>query len=305
MRIRPSSRRPCGQLNSQKDRVSNAETGLPSTAMVSAKTLLMAAMISIAGMALIGCAKLPPSQSSGTALSGKRLVITLRFRQAVNPNFHYFFLINYDTSMGMAGNQNAPGPIPVIGPANANQGYGNGFATGSGTSANGFTDFVRFEGNSYRLFHVVGNPTLSNFVDEGMPVNFTLPNSNNPTVLQFEIDLAQLVLQPTGAALPDQMQTISQAKTIRWLQMNIVATDVIPRDQTQLVAKQVESLGDTRSLTGASSFLTLDMTQLRTYDNQSFIGQTVFEPADNDVFGSANPDPSLDLVDYSIIVRQQ
>ncbi len=265
----------------------------------------ISALLCTTTLLLTGCAKLPPSQTTGTPLSGKRLIVTMTFRDPVNPNFHYFFLINYDNSASVAGNQNAPGPIPVLGPTSANQGYGNGFAASSSVNTNGFTDFVRFEGNSYRLFHVVGNPVLSNFISEGQPVNFALPNANNPRVLQFEIDLAQLVVQADGSALPSQVDTINMAKSIRWLQMNIVATDVIPRDQTQLVAKQVESLGDTRTLSGASSFLTLDMSQLRTYTNQDFAGQAVFEPTDNDVYGSANPDQALDLVDYSITVRQQ
>ncbi|MCW3099495.1 MAG: hypothetical protein JWL77_5113 [Chthonomonadaceae bacterium] len=228
----------------------------------------------------------------------------MRFRNAVNPNFHYFFLINYDQSVS-GGNQNAPGPVPVLGPTNSNQGYGNGFATGSGGSAFGFTDFVKYENNTFRLVHVVGDPTISNFVDEGQPIAFTLPNAGDPTVLQFSIDLAQIVVQPNGAAAADPTQAVAQAKAIRWLQMNIVATDVIPVNQTTIVNKQVDSLGDTRTLTGASSFLDLDMSQFQTYTNQSFAGQAVFEPADNDVFGSANPDPSLDLIDYSITVVQQ
>ncbi len=257
---------------------------------------------------LSGCAKQPPGQGSNAALSGKRLEVTMRFRNPVNPNYHYFFLINYFTNQGTsigAGDQNAPGPVPVLGPVNASQGYGNGFATGSGGSAFGFTDFVRFEGNAYRLFHVVGDPTLSHFQDEGQPVTFVLPNSNDPTTLRFTLDLSQLVVQSNGAALTDPTQTVALAKGIRWLQMNIVATDVIPVNQTTLVNKQVDSLGDTRTPTGASSFLVLDMLHSQTYTNQSFAGQAVFEPADVDVFGSASPDPSLDLIDYTISVVQQ
>jgi hypothetical protein len=265
---------------------------------------LAACMFSSAAL-LSGCAKQPPGSTSSIALSGKRLQVTMRFRNAVNPNFHYFFLINYDQSQGPTGNQNAPGPVPVLGPANSNQGYGNGFASGSGNSAFGFTDFVKYENNTFRLLHVVGDPTISHFVDEGQPVTFTLPNAGDPTVLQFSIDLAQIVVQPSGAAAADPTQAVAQAKAIRWLQMNIVATDVIPVNQTTIVNKQVDSLGDTRTLTGASSFLDLDMANFRSYTNQDFAGQAVFEPADNDVFGSANPDPSLDLIDYSITVVQQ
>ena len=232
----------------------------------------------------------------------------MRFQNAVNPNYHYFFLINYFTNQGATlgvGDQNAPGPVAVREPANSNLGYGNGFATGSGGSAFGFTDFVRFEGNAYRLFHVVGDPTESHFQDEGQPVAFTLPNSSQPTTLQFTIDLAQLVVQSNGAALPSATDTVNIARGIIWLQMNIVATNVIPIHQTAVVDKQVDSLGNTLTPTGASSFLILNMSQIQTYTNQTFAGQAVFEPGDNDVFGAVNPDPSLDLIDYSISVVQQ
>lgn len=264
---------------------------------------LAACLLSSAAL-FSGCAKLPPSSSSTAALSGKRLHVTLQFASAVNPAYHYFFLINYDQSQGPTGNTNAPGPVAVLGPTNSNQGYGNGFATGSGGNALGFTDFVRFEGNAYRLFHVVGDPTLSHFQDEGQPVAFTLPNAGSPTQLQFDIDLAQIVVQPNGAALTDPTQAVAQAKAIRWLQMNIVATDVIPVNQTTIVNKQVDSLGNTQMPTGASSFLNLDVLDFKTYRNQDFAGQDVFEP-EGDVYGSVNPDPSLDLINYTISVVQQ
>jgi len=277
------------------------------TPAASRRRCSLAASLLSSVVLLSGCAKLPPNSGSSTALSGKRLQVTLRFENPVNPNFHYFFLINYFTNQGTTlgvGDQNAPGPVPVLAPANSNQGYGNGFATGSGGSAFGFTDFVRFEGNAYRLFHVVGDPTASVFQDEGQPVAFTLPNSNQPTTLQFTIDLAQLVVQPNGAALPSATEAVTIAKNIQWLQMNVVATDVVPVHQTAIVTKQVDSLGDNRTPSGASSFLILNMSQLQTYTNLSFTGQAVFEPGDNDVFGAANPDPALNLLDYSISVVQ-
>ena len=258
----------------------------------------------LASLALFsGCAQLPPGQGSNAALSGKRLRVTIQFNASVNPNFHYFFLINYDQSQGQGGNQNATGPVAVLRPVNANQGYGNGFAAGSGGSAFGFTDFVRFEGNAYRLFHVVGDPTRSRFVDEGQPVSFTLPNGGNPAVLQFDIDLSQIVVASSGAAL-DPTTAVNQALNIRWLQMNIVATDVIPVNQTTLVNKQVDSLGNTQTPTGAASFLSLDVSQIRSYMNQDFVGQAVFEPT-GDVYGSVNPDPALDIINYTIAVVKQ
>src|SRR5688572_7095323 len=86
-------------------------------------------IILISLLALHGCARQSPSRNT---LSGRRLLVTLRFRGEINPLYSYFFLINN------AGDQNAPGPVPVLIPP-----YGNGFATGSGGGQNGFTDFVR------------------------------------------------------------------------------------------------------------------------------------------------------------------
>lgn len=284
----------------------------PITRAASRRCSLVACLLSSI-LLFSGCAKLPPSQSGNTALSGKRLAVKIQFRGPINPNFHYFFLINYDTSQGTklgVGDQNAPGPIPVLAPTIVGQsGYGNGFATGSsGNLTTGFTDFVRFEGNSYRLFHVVGNvsqPSLNNFVDEGQPVTFVLPNSQNPHVLQFEIDLSQLVVQSTGASLGDPTTTVNTALAIRYLQMNIVATDVVPVNQTAFINKQVDSLGDNRTAAGSSSFLSLDMSQLRSYTNQDAVGKDVFEPGDVDVYGAVNTDPALDIVDYTITVVRQ
>jgi hypothetical protein len=245
-----------------------------------------------------GCAVQPPGT---TTLSGKRLIVTLIYSGFINPNEHYFFIVNN------AGDQNAPGPVAVVLPP-----YGNGFATGSGAQAGGFTDFVRFDNfqpgnNGYTLYHVVGDPNRSTFVNEGSPITTIRPDPNDPRTgkqLQFQIDLSQLVTDANGKPLPAD-QAVAGAKSIRFLQMNIVSTDLIPTDLTTPVNKQVDSLGDTRTSTGQSSFIVLDVSQNRIYRNSDFIGQGAFEPSDNDVFGSSNSDPSLDLVDWSVEIRQQ
>lgn len=245
-----------------------------------------------------GCAQQPPGT---TALSGKRLIVTLNYSGFINPNYHYFFVINN------AGNQNAPGPVAVVLPP-----YGNGFATGSGAQAGGFTDFVRFDSfqpgnNGYSLYHVVGDPNRSTFVNEGSPISTTRPDINDPRTgkqLQFQIDLSQIVTDSNGTPLPSE-QAVAGAQSIRFLQMNIISTDVVPTDLATAITKQVDSLGDTRTSTGQSSFVILDVSQNRVYRNRDFIGQFSFEPSDDDVFGTTTPDPSLDLVDWSVEVRQQ
>lgn len=253
----------------------------------------------VAGAALLvlalssGCAQQPPSRN---ALSNKRLIVTMKFRSPVNPLYHYFFLMNN------AGDQNAPGPVPVLVPP-----YGNGFATGSGGTA-GFTDFVRFDNlqpQGYSLYHAVGDPNKSNFVYEGRPVNATFPDPNDPRTanqLQFELDLSQLIVDASGAPLADQTQAATQARALRFLQVNIIATDQIPKDVTTPTTKQTDSLGDSRTLIAASTFLILDLSQNRVLRNSDFLGQQVYEPTDLDIFNGN--DPTLDLTDWSIEVRQ-
>jgi hypothetical protein len=190
--------------------------------------------------------------------------------------------------------------------------YGNGFATGSGANAGGFTDFVRFDSfqpgnNGYTLYHVVGDPNISRFVVEGSPVSTTRPDISDPRTgkqLQFQLDLSQLAVDSNGKPLPPE-QAVAIANGIRFLQMNIISTDVVPTDLATAVNKQVDALGDTRTSLGQSSFVVLDVSQNRVYRNSDFIGQGAFEPSDNDVFGSSTPDPSLDLVDWSVEIRQQ
>ncbi len=246
----------------------------------------------------VGCAQLPPGS---TALSGKRLIVTLTYSGFINPNYHYFFILNN------AGDQNSPGPVAVVLPP-----YGNGFATGSGAQGGGLTDFVRFDNfqpgnNGYSIYHVVGDPNRSTFVNEGSPVATTRPDINDPRSgkqLQFQIDLSQLATDSNGKPLPSD-QAVAIAQGTRFLQMNIISTDLVPTDLATPVNKQVDSLGDTRTSTGQSSFVVLDVSQNRVYRNSDFVGQFAFEPSDNDIFGSSTPDPSLDLVDWSVEIRQQ
>ena len=135
----------------------------------------------------------------------------------------------------------------------------------------------------------------------------TRPDPTDPRTakqLQFQLDLSQLITDANGKPLPAD-QAVAAAKTIRFLQMNIISTDVVPTDLSTPIAKQVDSLGDTRTSAGQSSFVVLDVSQNRIYRNSDFVCQLAFEPSDNDVVGAANTDPALDLVDWSVEVRQQ
>lgn len=246
----------------------------------------------------IGCAVIPPSQN---ALSGKRLIVTMIFSGFINPNYSYFFLINNVNDF------NATGPVGVFFPP-----YGNGFATGSGATFGGFTDFIRFDNQQqgsrgYTLNHVVGDLNRSQFVVSGSPLNSVRPDINDPRTgkqLQFEIDLSQLITDAVGRPLPGQ-QAADMARAIRFLQVNFVAAERVPTDVTSEVNRQTDSLGDTRTQTGRSSFIVLDVSSPRIYQNSEFLAGVAGEPSDTDVFGASSPDPALDLVDWTIEVRQQ
>jgi hypothetical protein len=262
--------------------------GLQSRVLVGVLSLLMLVMMS-------GCARQSPSRN---ALSGRRLLVTLRFRGEINPNYSYFFLINN------AGNQNAPGPVPVLIPP-----YGNGFATGSGGGQNGFTDFVRFDNfqvQGYGVYHVVGDPNANQFVRTGRPVSAVIPDLSPGSLtskeLRFELDFSQLITDANGNPLPDPVEAANLARAIRFLQINVVATSIVPADPTTPVTKLTDAFGDTRTLLGASSFFILDSSQTgRVFRSSDFVGQPIEEPTSSDVFDG--DEPSLDLIEWTIEVR--
>ncbi len=234
----------------------------------------------------VSCARYPPGQNG---LSGHRLVVTLTFQAPINSLYYYYFLINN------AGDMNAPGPVPVLGTP-----YGNGFATGSGDGGKGFTDFVLFYGGSYRVYHVQDNPNAGNFIETGRPVSSVMPDLNDPNTankLQFTIDMSQLQYDTNGRPL-------SMPPTIRWLQVNVVATNIVPHDATEPVAKIVDSLGDNRANPGGT-FQIIDMSQNSTYSNANASGTSVYEPTGDVVGATGDQGAELDLTDWSFQVQNQ
>jgi len=255
-----------------------------------------------------GCARQPPSQ---TSLSGKRLRVTLTFNAALdNPNYHYFFVINYDTSQGIGGNSAAPGPIPVIGPSNANQSFGNGFAASSDNGPGGFTDFVEFTQGNFNLYHVIGSTINRQFNPNGRPIVFTPPDPTDPRtarVISFDLDLSQIVFDASGNKL-DPLQAATQARAIRYLQVNAIATNIVPTDVTQVI-KQVDSFGDDTSSIGQTNFLRLDASQNGSIANGDQRVPNSTEPSGNDVISNVSlaggGDERINLVDWRIDIVQQ
>ncbi len=228
--------------------------------------------------------------------------MTIRFQEPLNPYYHYYFLINYDQSQGPTGNKNASGPLAVFTPPLTNSPT-NGFAASStGNATAGFTDFVRFEGNAYTLWHVSSSdPTGRTFLPEGQPLNPGLPTPTNP-VLTFDIDLSQFVIAASPIAMaPSDVE--NQARNIQYLQVNIVATNYVPTDTMLAAYKEADSLGDTQSPTGRGSFLSLDVLHATVFNNSNNTSASA-EPSYDDVWTSdgSTGEESLDIRDYSITV---
>ncbi|MCS6923353.1 MAG: hypothetical protein NZM10_03150, partial [Fimbriimonadales bacterium] len=208
-------------------------------------------------VALSACARFPDTPVSGGV---RRIVVEVQVAGRIRPDYHYFVLFNLSNDpTGQAG------PVPVVVPP-----WGNGFAAGA------FTHFMRFDNlqpaGGYALYRVVPNTNLSVFEYLGTP-RLSEPIDAQSDRLRFEIDLTQFIPDPNDAA------------QMRFIQLNIVATDRIPLDPNDLTPKVVDSLGDPRL--GVSQYLNLRIDQNRIVRN----ADTDLEPR-GDV-----ADPDLDLVD--------
>ena len=246
---------------------------------------LLAGASAAAAFQQLGCASSVPGGNGLSALSGKSLQVTLTFRQAVNSTYFYFFLINASNS------SSAPGPIPVGAPIPNTQ-YGNGFATGSDSVSGGFTDFVLFSTRQYAgaqpnqnfaLYHVADgtNANTANFVANGVPLQVASPqSSSSPTTIGFQLDLAQLFTYPNSPN--NQSAAITKAHALRWIQVNVVSTNVVPTDIQTSVIKMYDSFGNDAD--GVGSFQLVDLNQSAYANGDQVLSAATTEPANDDVF---------------------
>ncbi len=250
-----------------------------------------------------GCASsVPGSANTLNSLSGKQIKVSITFRHPVNPNYHYFFLINN------TGSTSGAWPQPVGTPVSG-QGYGNGFATGSDGKSGGFTDFVLYSNNqvyggqpsgNFALYHVANGTNANNsqnFNPNGVPLNSSV--SADGATLTFVLDLAQLYPSPIS-----QSTAFNLAQNLRWIQVNCIATNVVPVEGQTSIAKAFDSFGDDSS--GVGGYLLMDLKTQSVYANNDGTAATFTcsEPANDDIFispaGSTNQDPSLDIIDWNI-----
>ncbi|MDO8585965.1 MAG: S8 family peptidase [Armatimonadota bacterium] len=192
-----------------------------------------------------------------------RLVCEVRVAGVINPNCFYYVAIDND------GDPN-DGPEAVIGPP-----WGNGWGRAS------ITHYVQYDTSipqgGYGLFRIP-DPDLLGKIYLGPPLNSIIPGPGGNT-LRFALDLDDLALPPQ-----------TDGDQIRTLDINLIATDVVPVDPSFVGPRQWDALGDHSS----SAFLRLDITPGRVISNTT----EGLEP-EGDV---SNPD--LDIVDWSIEVQR-
>lgn len=218
------------------------------------------------GLLLLGCSACARFPDTPTAGGVRRIVVEVQVAGRIRPDYHYFVLFNLSNDP-----TGQSGPVPVVAPP-----WGNGFAAGA------FTHFMRFDNlqpsGGYALYRVQPNTNLSVSQYLGAP-RFSEPVGAESSRLRFEIDLIQLIPNPVNA------------QQMRFIQLNIVATDRIPIDPNDLTPKVVDALGD--PALGVSQYLNLRTDQNRIVRN----ADTNLEPR-----GDA-PDPDLDIVDWRVEVR--
>ncbi|MDW8105960.1 MAG: hypothetical protein RMK45_00615 [Armatimonadota bacterium] len=214
-------------------------------------------------LTLAACARFPKTPEGAGV---RRIAVEVQVAGRIRPDYVYFVLFNLSNDpTGQAG------PVPVVAPP-----WGNGFAAGA------FTHYMRFDGlqpaGGYALYRIIPNTNLS--VWEYLePPRLSEPVRPDSDRLRFEIDLTQLERDANRAA------------ALRFIQLNIIATNRVPLDPNDPAPKVVDSLGD--PVLGVSQYLNLRIDQSRVLRN----ADTNLEPR-GDV-----PDPDLDIVDWRVEVR--
>lgn len=219
----------------------------------------------LAALAATGCAKFPSSSGGG---GSTRLTFTFTMDGPINPNFVYIVAFNPSTEE----TPTTTGPIPVIAPP-----WGNGFVEGNATH------FVRWDtaqSPHYLIFRFTDD-TLINFTETGVPINYQDVEANGKTI-RFEIELSQIAADK------------AEAETFRTLQVNFLTMDVVPQGAGG--DKNWDALGDGRLPGEINEFVNIPLRTGGVYDNRRL---SDLEPRGD------NPDPALDIVDWSVEVRLQ
>jgi len=216
-------------------------------------------------LVIASCAMLPDNGSNPRT---KRIVVTVTMQQAINPNFVYIFAFRPSTEV----NPTTQGPVPVV-----SSPWGNGFVAGNCTY---FVRWDPFQSPRYLVYRF-NDANLTSWYQTGVPVNYIDVGTDSKSFV-FELDLTQLALTP------------AEADTFKSLQINLLTMDRVPQGSGG--SKAWDALGDGRLPSSINDYITVDLRTTGIYNNNKY-GQ--MEPV-----GDA-PDPSLDIADFQVEVRQQ
>lgn len=226
-----------------------------------------------AAMALGGCARFPsvPPDAGGTKLIFTMTVDgALRFgTEPGSAGVPYVYMVAIATSTD--DNPTTLGPVPIIAPP-----WGNGFV------AETCTHFVWWDPTQASPFtlYQFRDSTLEQWFPIGVPVNYELPEPGSKR-LRFELALSQLAPSPADAA------------KLRTIQVNFLTMDRIPTGGS---TKAWEALGDGRLPIEVNTTKTIPLRTSGTYNNAK---DGNIEPRGD------QPNPDLDVVDWSVEVRVQ
>lgn len=241
----------------------------------------------VVSLALVGgCARFPATTANNQFT---RVTFSARLAGPVNPNYLYYFAIYSSQATQPNFSDNTTGPEPVVG-----IGSPNGFVTGH------CTHYVAYNpaGGSqpYTVFRV-GHPDdpQNDNVPVAYPVSFIDPRSTGSGG-QYGDTLSFTITTRDVADSDSQAQT-TKAFFVNVLTMNKLALGSVS-------GRIYDAFGDQRIPNQAATTLTVRVDSSQTYSNQTGLGSGIepvppsTNPNDTDC-----PDPSLDLIDYSIVVQ--
>lgn len=216
------------------------------------------------GLVAAGCAKFP---ATGPGTQTKRLVFRMTVAGQLRDGYVYIIALRPSQDL----NPTTQGPIPVIAPP-----WGNGFVAGNATA---FVRWDRLQSPQYNLY-AFRDVNLNEWFLRGAPLNYVDVGADGRT-LQFEIDLSQIAGSDAEALL------------FKSIQVNFLTMDRVPQGGAG-GTKSWDALGNGSVPSEINSFVTIPLLTSGIYDNARFFG---LEPSGD------NPDPDLDITDWSVEVR--
>jgi len=230
------------------------------------------------------------------------LVVTVTVAGGMDPVDDYYYVLFSNSG----DTQGSTGPVPVVAPP-----WGNGFAAGT------FTSYVEFHspqpnGSDFGIYSVVpgsiNSPNAGAY--QGQPINAQISNNT----ITFQIPLSALAT----SAIP--------AQSIKYVQVNFLATNVVPTDPNYSGSKYFDALGDSVQPSSVDDFITIPVSQSAVFQNgqgglsQEPTGDVASASSNNsfvnipdsasDVLSGTSPTPpatgtaaDLDIVNWSLQVR--